>query len=129
MFSNPIILTPPVVSAPVNFAFAGATNDSSVYRVAPETGGFATIAKPATLKIAHQVSKVGTPGQTRRTVVRIDQTVGDESAGNLAVLSAYMVLVLPERVATVDQTTDILDMLRQFLAASGNQVKIVNREL
>jgi hypothetical protein len=121
MHPNPTVLNDG--TADQSYDFRGITaNETSQYKDAT-----APLDQPQTLTIKHTSSGSGLQ-QTRRSLFRLDHTVEDDD-GNQAVLSAYVVLALPEKVATSTQATKILEELKDFLTNTGNIGRIIAGDL
>lgn len=121
MYPNPIVLNDG--SADKSYDFRGTNNEQSFYR-----DNSAPLDQPSTLTVKHSTTQVNTINQNRRTLIRLDDKVED-SNGNQGTLSAYVNLVVPEKVATSAQCTAILEKLRDFLNNTGNIARVVNQDL
>lgn len=121
MYPNPIVINDGAANR--SFDYRGSGNEQSSYRDAT-----APLDQPHTISIKHTVAGKGSVNQTRRTLVRIDKVV-ENAEGVQGTLSAYVVLVVPEKVATSAQCTAELTLLSDFLMQTGFIAKIVAQDL
>lgn len=87
----------------------------------------AALDKPALLTVSHQNSgKAFT--QKRRSLLRFDTTVED-AASNQGVISAYLVVEVPSKIATSADVLKVIAQLVTFVGVSGNKEKLLNGEI
>lgn len=120
MYPNPIALNNG--TAAVSFDLRSTSIDASQYK-----DGSAALDLPHVINIKHTTQGSGL-AMNRRTLVRIDRTVEDAN-GNQALLSVYMVAVIPEKVATSAQVTEQVTLLKDFLTEAGAIAKIVAADI
>ncbi len=120
MYTNPIAASNG--SATINFDYRGSSENQSLYKDAT-----AALDQPHTLKVSHQYSGDGVT-RRRRTLTRIDRVVEDAQGvqGNLAV---YVVVDVPEGIATTAQVTEQVTLMKNHLAATGVIAKIVSADI
>jgi hypothetical protein len=120
MYTNPIAASNG--SATISFDYRGSQVNQSEYKDAT-----AALDQPHTLKISHQYSGAALT-RRRRTLTRIDRVVEDANGeqGNLAV---YLVVDVPEGVATTAQVTEQVTLMKNHLAATGVIAKIVSADI
>lgn len=111
MLPNPV--TASNGTATVAFDYRGSTPDNSQYKDAA-----ASLDQPHTFEAKHTVSKKGSVNQLRRSAYIINRTVED-SLGNQGVLSCYLVINVPEKVATTTQVTEQITLMKNILSVSG----------
>lgn len=121
MYPNPIPISNG--SATINFDYRGSQLDASSYKDAS-----ASLDQPHVLSVKHQITNKGKENQSRRTLIRIDRTVENEQ-GVQGELSVYLVVVVPEKVATTTQVTQEVTLMKSFLAATGYVDKVVAADL
>lgn len=82
---------------------------------------------PGILTISHQVNGTGSAAVARR-MVRVDKTIEDGSSGDIATISAHIVLTVPNNVITKADVTAEVTKLTGFLGGAGNLDKLLNGE-
>lgn len=122
MYPNPIPVSDG--TSTINFDYKGSSEDQSKYQVNDSTN----LDQPHSITIKHTKTQVNSVNQTRRTLVRFDKVVED-GQGNQGTLSAYLVVVIPEKITDVDTVGAEINLMKNFLAASGYITKIVNAEI
>lgn len=121
MYSNPIAVSNG--TSTINFDYRGSQLDQSSYK-----DGSASLDQAHNLTVKHQTTNKGKDSQTRRSLFRIDKTVENEQ-GVQGELSVYLVVSIPEKVATSTQVTEQVTLMKNFLAATGHIAKIVAADL
>lgn len=84
-------------------------------------------ALPRSMAIGHSTMKKGTQ-TTDRHLVRLNLSKADAVTGEKVTMAAYLVIEMPQTVATVAQMKDIITQLKNFLTG-GNIDMLLNNEL
>lgn len=117
----------------LDITLAGDASSSTTYSLVSVAGGnslradaAAPLGSPRNLQLKTSEEKQGKVG-VRRHLIRLDRTQVDAVTGEVAVVSAYVVLVNPTRITTTAQLLDMVTQLKNFLS-TANLTKVLNGE-
>jgi len=110
------------------FRLRGTNLNANGQELAVRSDTNATLDLPHSFRISHQ--GIGKGDTTRRrSVYRFDRTVERSEDQVQGVISVYLVVDQPVKVATATQVGEAVQTAINFANATGNVVKIVNGEL